>query len=300
MDLEAVQIFVKVAELASFTRAAEQLGMTKSRVSLRIRALEDELGSHLLQRTTRAVRMTPDGEQFLARAERWAQEADELAAMFQAPSTLRGRIRVDLPVTLARDVLIPRLPDFLAAHPHLELLLSTTDRRVDVVREGFDCVLRVGSPGAPGLIARRLGAMAMGNYASAAYVRKYGMPATLADLDRHFLVHYSPDLGADPPAFEYPDAGRYRTRPMRCLIRVNNVDAYEAACLAGLGIIQAPRYGLSDSLTRGHLVELLPAYPSEPMPISLVHAHGRTVPKRVRAVMAWIAQHVQPLLAFDS
>src|SRR5687767_10248730 len=126
MDLEAVQIFVKVAELASFTRAAEQLGMTKSRVSLRIRALEEELGSHLLQRTTRAVRMTPDGEQFLARAERWAQEADELAAMFQAPSTLRGRIRVDLPVTLARDVLIPRLPELLAAHPHLELLLSTT------------------------------------------------------------------------------------------------------------------------------------------------------------------------------
>lgn len=296
MDLEAVQIFVKVAELASFTRAAEQLGMTKSRVSLRVRALEDELGSHLLQRTTRAVRTTPDGDQFLARAERWAQEADELAAMFQAPSTLRGRVRVDLPVTIARNVLIPRLPDFLATHPQLELLLSTTDRRVDVVREGFDCVLRIGSLGDSGLIVRRLGAMPMLNCASPAYVRKYGMPMTLDDLDRHYIVHYSPALGADPPVFEYPDGGRFRTWPMRCLVSVNNVDAYEAAGRAGLGIIQAPRYGMVEPLARGTLVEVLPAYPSESMAVSIVHGHGRAVPKRVRAVMAWIAQHVEPLI----
>src|SRR5262249_42941389 len=137
------------------------------------RALEDEIGTRLLQRTTRAVRPTPDGEQFLSRARRLVAEADDLGSMFQAPSTLRGRLRVDMPVALARDVIIPRLPEFVAAHPNIEMLLSTTDRRVELVREGFDCVLRVGALPDSGLTAKRLGVMRMANYASAAYLRRY-------------------------------------------------------------------------------------------------------------------------------
>src|SRR5690349_24197413 len=134
MDLDALRIFVRVAELGSFTRAAEQMGMPKSRASLRVRALEEDLGTHLLQRTTRAVRLTPDGEQLLSRAARLVLDADELAAMFLAPSTLRGRVRVELPVNMARDFIIPKLPDLFALHPNLELVLGTSDRRVDVVR----------------------------------------------------------------------------------------------------------------------------------------------------------------------
>jgi DNA-binding transcriptional LysR family regulator len=297
MDLEAVRIFVKVAELASFTRAAEQLGITKSRVSLRVRALEEDLGSHLLQRSTRFVRPTPDGEQFLARARRLLLDADELAAMFQAARALRGRVRVDLPVAIARDVIIPRLPELLAAHPGLDVLLSTTDRRVEVVREGFDCELRVGALPDSGLVARRLGTLPMGNYASPGYLRKFGTPRALDDLDRHFVVHYSLSLGADEPMFEYRDGDRYRERPMRSLVTVNTSDAYEAACVAGLGIIQAPRWGRSDVLRSGFLVEVLPDFPCAPMPVTLVHGHGRNVPKRVRAVLAWLTQVVEPLVA---
>src|SRR3982751_6780793 len=124
MDFEALRIFVKVAELASFTRAAEQLGLPKSRVSLQVQALEADVGTRLLQRTTRAVRTTPDGEQFLARARRLVVETEELGAMFQAPRALRGRVRLDLPVVFAREVILPRLPDLLAVHPDLELLIS--------------------------------------------------------------------------------------------------------------------------------------------------------------------------------
>ncbi len=296
MDVETLRIFVRVAELASFTRAAEQLGLGKSRASLRVRSLEEELGTHLFQRTTRAVRLTPDGEQMLARARRLVNEADDLTTMFHAPSTLRGRVRLELPVGMARDVVIPRLPELLAVHPNLELLVGTSDRRVDVVREGFDCVLRIGALADSGLVAKRLGVLPMANYASPGYLRKYGVPKGIDDLDRHYVVHYSLSLGADEPSFEYPDQGGWRERPMRSLLTVNNADAYEAACIAGLGIIQAPRWRRSDVIERGLLVEVLPELTCQPMPVSLVHAHGRNVPKRVRAVMAWIAQVVEAFL----
>ncbi|MFO0759695.1 MAG: LysR family transcriptional regulator [Byssovorax sp.] len=296
LDLESVRVFVKVAELASFTRAAEQLGMPKARASARVRALEAEVGARLLHRTTRAVRLTPDGETFLLRARRLLADADELGALFAAPSALRGLVRVDLPVILARSQIIPRLPELLAAHPGLELQLSSTDRRVDVVKEGFDCVLRIGPLGDSPLKARRLGMLHLVNCASPAYLLRHGTPLTPGDLDRHFIVHYSPSLGADPPGFEHAAPGGYQERRMRCLVTVNNADAYEAACRAGLGIIQAPRMGLSAALARGELIEILADYPARPMPVSLIHAHGTRVPRRARTVMSWIAQVLTPLL----
>lgn len=289
MDLEGVRTFIKVAELASFTRAGEQLGMSKARVSVRMQQLEAEVGSRLLQRSTRAVKLTVDGEQFLPSARRLLAEAEELAAMFQATRTLRGRVRVDLPQRIASALFIPRLPEFLAAHPQLELQLSTTDRRVDLVREGFDCVLRVGKLSDSRLVARRLGVFSMGNYASPAYLEKHGVPRTIEDLDRHLIVHYAPSFGADSPGFEYFDGDGYRERPMRSIVTVNSTDSYDDACVAGLGIIQAPRYGRTARLADGDLVEILRGHTCEPLPVSLVQAQ-RHVPKRVRAVIAWIEQ----------
>jgi DNA-binding transcriptional LysR family regulator len=290
METETLRMFLKVAELGGFTRAAEHLGRSKARVSMAVRALETDVGSRLLQRSTRAVRLTPDGEEFLARARQLVSDADELASLFQAPSSLRGRVRVDMPQSLARSTFIPRLPEFLAAHPHLEVQLSTTDRRVDVIREGFDCVLRVGKLEESGLVARRLGEMPMMNCASPAYLKRYGTPRTLDGLDDHLLVHYSIRFGTDTPGFEYRDGNVYRERPMRSLITVNSTDSYRAACLAGLGIIQSPRMGLLPSVTAGELVEILPQHTCQPLPVSLVHAHGRNVPRHVRVVMSWISE----------
>lgn len=290
MEIDTLRMFVKVAELASFTRAAEHLGLSKARVSTAVQALETDVGSRLLQRSTRAVRLTPDGEEFLPRARQLVSDADELASLFQAPSSLRGRVRVDMPQSLARSILIPRLPELLAAHPHLEVQLSTTDRRVDVVREGFDCVLRVGKLAESGLVARKLGEMPMMSCASPGYLKKHGTPRTLDDLDDHLVVHYSIRFGTDTPGFEYRDGNVYRERPMRSAITVNSTDSYRAACLADLGIIQAPRMGLLPSVASGELVEILPQHTPEPLPISLVHAHGRSVPRHVRVVMSWIGE----------
>ncbi|KYF54721.1 LysR family transcriptional regulator [Sorangium cellulosum] len=296
VDLEALKIFVKVAELGSFTRAGEHLGVPKARVSLRLKALEEELGSRLLQRSTRVVRLTPDGEALLPRARRLLLEAEDIGAMFHAGRALRGRVRIDLPVNFARNVIIPRLPDLLARHPELEMVISATDRRVEPLREGFDCVLRVGAPGDPGLVGRKLGVLRMVNCASPAYLRKHGTPRRLEDLDRHLVVHYSSTLGAEPPSFEHPHDGGYRERPMRSAVTVNSADAYRAACVAGLGIIQAPRIGMLESLAAGALVEVLPALTCAPMPVSLLHTHGRSAPRRVRAVMSWIAEVLSPHL----
>jgi len=297
MELDSVRAFVRVAELASFTRAGQHLGLSKARVSALVSELEATVGTRLLQRSTRAVRLTPSGERFLARARPLVAEADDLAGMFQASRAARGVVRVDLPLALARSIYIPRVPDFLAAHPSIELALSTTDRRVDVVREGFDCVLRIGKLRDSRLVARRLGSLPTANVASPAYLAKHGMPRTLDDLARHYVVHYSLDFGTDQPSFEYVREGSVHEVPMASLLTVNATDAYAAAAIAGLGIIQAPRYAMAPSLASGVLVELLPDYPAAPLPVSLVHAYTRNVPRHVRVVLTWLAELMAPLLA---
>ncbi|MFM2417489.1 MAG: hypothetical protein RL385_2212 [Pseudomonadota bacterium] len=297
MDLDSLRAFVRVAELGSFTRAAEQLGLAKSRVSSRVDALETALGTKLLLRTTRAVSLTPDGALLLGRARGLVRDADELAGLFSAPRALRGTVRVDLPIHLARALVIPRLPELFAAHPELSLVLSTTDRRVDVVREGFDCVLRVGTLGDSRLVSRRLGALPMVACASPAYLLKYGTPRTPADLVQHRVVHYAARLDGGAPSFDYREGRRSVSVPMQSSLTVNAADAYTAACLAGLGIIQSPRVGLASHLATGSLVEVLPDYRASAMPVSLLHAHGRSVPKRVRAVMDFLARVLAPYLS---
>ena len=295
--LDAMQIFVRVAELSSFTRAAETLGLPKASMSAAVQKLEKMLGVRLLHRTTRRVQMTQDGRAFYERCKDLLGDMDELQSMFQqSPQALRGRLRVDMPSSAARDMVIPRLPEFLREHPHLELELSSTDRKVDLVREGFDCVLRVGSIQDPSVVARQLGHFRMINCASPAYLARYGTPRTLADLANHQLVHYVPVLGARSTGWEYLDGTVYRSLHMPGAITVNNVEAYEAACLAGLGLVQVPAKGVSHHIESGRLVEVLAEHPSEPMPVALLYAHRRNLSQRLKAFMDWMAQILAPYL----
>ena len=295
--LEAMQVFVRVAEQASFTRAAESLGLLKATVSVAVQQLESSLGTRLLHRTTRKVQMTLDGQLYYERCKELLSEVDSLQSMFQqSGQTLRGRLRVDMPSGLARLYVIPRLPEFLKAHPQVEFELSTTDRLVDPIQEGFDCVLRVGAPRDPQLIVRPLGSLVFINCASPDYLRRRGTPATLDDLAKHDLVHYVTTLGTKSTGFEYPAAGGYRSLPMSGPVVVNSSDAYNSACLAGLGLTQAPEMGVRGQLARGQLVEVLPQYRPEPMPVSLLYAHRRNLPKRVRVFMDWMAETLRPVL----
>ena len=296
--LEAMQIFVRVAEHASFTRAAESLGVLKATVSVAVRELESSLGTRLLHRTTRKVQLTLDGQAYYGRCKELLSEVDNLQAMFQqSGESLRGRLRVDMPSGIARLYVIPQLRQFLQAHPQIEFELSSTDRLVDPVQEGFDCVMRAGAPRDPQLIARSLGRLILINCASPDYLRRRGAPQTLADLAEHDLIHYVSTLGAKSEGFEYHESGEYRTLPMSGRVVVNNSDAYNAACLAGLGLIQAPEIGVREHLARGVLVEVLPRYRAEPMSLSLLYAHRRNLPKRVRMFMDWVAEILRPALA---
>jgi DNA-binding transcriptional LysR family regulator len=297
-QLEAMQIYVRVAELASFTQAADSLGLSKASISTAIRQLEAELGTRLLHRTTRKVQMTPDGTAFYNRCREVLGELEELHTMFvRDDAELSGRLRVDMPLGTARNMIIPRLPEFLGAHPRLHLELSSTDRRVDVVAEGFDCILRVGQLDDSSLVARPLGHFRMINCASPGYVERCGLPLTLDDLGAHRLIDYTPALGGRSALFEYEDGDTLRTREMAAALAVNNSDAYQAACLAGLGIIQVPQAGVRELIEQGRLVEVLPDYRAAPMPVTLLYAHRRHLSKRVQRFMQWLADTMAPHLA---
>ena len=274
-----MQLFLRVAELESFSRAAETLSLPKGSVSRQIQALENALGTQLLHRTTRRVSLTQDGMVYYERAKDLLMNLDELDGMFlHDPSTISGRLRVDMPVAIARNVVIPKLPAFLQQFPGIELELSSSDRLVDVIREGFDCVVRVGNLKDSGLIARPLGKLSVINCASP------------DDLASHALIHYSATLGTRPQGFEYYNGSATQWVKTGGVLTVNSTETYQAACIAGLGIIQVPRVGVRDALRTKKLVEILPQYRAEPMPVSLIYPHRRNLSRRVHVFMEWLTE----------
>jgi len=296
-NLDALIVFARVAEMKSFTQAAESLGIKKGRASVVVRALEHDVGATLLHRTTRTVQLTEDGRAFYSRARDLLAEAEELRSMFATSGMpLRGRLRVDMPSVLAQSVVIPALPQLLKAHPELELELSSTDRRVDLVQEGFDCVVRLGPVVDETLIARPLGHLRMINAASPGYLQCFGMPKTIDDLlnQGHRMVHYMRNFGSKPAGWEYPTSDGYKTVMLPGTVSVNSVPAYHEAGLAGLGLIQGGYSSLLAHIKRGELIEILPDLRPEPLTASFVIAHRRNLPPRVKAFMNWMEETLRP------
>ena len=288
--VEAIKRFVRVAELASFTQAADQLGLPKASVSNAVQQLETQLGTQLLHRTTRKVQLTPDGQLFYERSKHLLGEVEELTSLFHSDDTsITGTIRVDMSTPMARNLVIPQLPEFLNRYPNTQVELSSTDRRVDLVAEGYDCVVRTGELEDSGLVVRRLGVMTQTNFVSPGYLAKHGEPQTLDDLAQHWLICYHVNAAARFDAFEYWDGTACRKIPMRSRISVNSTDAYRAACVAGLGIMQAPMLGARNLVFEGKLVEILKDFRAPGIPVSLLYPHKRNLSKRVRIFMDWLS-----------
>lgn len=289
----SMQVFVRVAEMNSFTKAAESLGLPKASVSSYIQQLEAQIGTRLFHRTTRKVQLTQDGSMFYERSKDLLAEMEETETMFQKTTNLSGRIRVDMPIRMGKDLIIPRLAEFLEKHPNIEFEISCTDRKVDLIQEGFDCVIRVGNSSDSGLIQRKIGDYKIINCVSPNYIKKYGEPKKLDDLSKHYLVHYSSVLGAKPEGFEYYDGEKFKSIKMNGIMTVNNSEAYVASCIAGFGIIQVPELGVKKYLKSGELVKILPKLQSESMPVNILYPHRRNQSRRVKAFMDWISNEIK-------
>lgn len=291
--IEAMRLFTRIVDLGSFTAAADDLSLPRATVTHAVKRLEARLGAQLLQRTTRRVRTTRDGEVYYGHCQRLLADLDEVEADFrEAALKPQGRLRIDLPATLARMLVIPALPEFCARFPQIELEIGSSDRFVDLLREGVDCVLRVGELPDSGLMGRRVATLAQVTVASAAYLRRHGSPATLAELQQgHLAVNWaSPTTRRPEPSLEFVVHRRRREVSLPARVTVSGVDAYLACCEAGLGIAQFPRYRLADALAKGTLREILPDAPPPSLPVHVLYAPQRQLPARLRVFVDWLAE----------
>lgn len=286
---EAMRVFTRIVERRSFTLAAQDLGLPRSTVTEVVKQLEARLGVRLLQRTTRHVSPTLDGEAYHRRCLTLIADVEDAEAAFSAAKP-RGLLRVDVHGTLARHFVLPGLPKFLAEYPDLQLHLGEGDRLVDLVREGIDCVLRVGDLQDSAMIGRRIALLQETTCASPGYLKAHGTPRALDDLDGHKMIGFvsSATGSVIPLEFSLGDDLRKLTLPVT--VSVTSAETFVAAARLGLGIIQVPRYHIANDLASGALIEILPGTPPTPTPVSLLYPHSRQLSPRVRVFIDWIGK----------
>jgi DNA-binding transcriptional LysR family regulator len=286
---QEMQIFVRIVERRSFTQAAEDLLIPRATATNAIKRLENRLGTRLLERTTRAVAPTQDGAAYYERCMRLLADLDEAEDAFRG-SEPAGLLRVNLQPTLARYFVFPALPAFLARYPRIQLHVGEDDRLVDLVREGVDCVLRAGQLHDSAMVARRAADLEQVTVASPAYLERLGTPATLADLVRHQAVHYMSTATGRPYPLEFTTGTGLKLATPPAVVSVTGTEAYTAAALAGLGLVQVPRYRIAEQLAGGQLVEVLADVPPPTIPISVLYPQARQLSARVRVFADWLVQ----------
>lgn len=286
--IDLFRIFVRVVKCSSFTRAADTLGMPRSSVSAAVQELEGRVGARLLHRTTRVVSPTHDGSAFYERCLRLIADVEEAENIFRQSATPSGRLRIDVPGRIGRLIIAPALPAFLDAYPEIDIDLGVTDRAVNLVEESVDCVLRVGPLADSGMIARSIGELRLINVASPAYLERYGLPQSPDDLQNHLAVNYASPSSGRVEAWEWAEHEVLRSMPMRGRVAVNSAEAYIACCLAGIGLIQIPAYDVRRHLEARELVEVMPSYRAEPMPMTLLYPHRQHLSRRVHVFADWL------------
>ncbi|QRG07756.1 LysR family transcriptional regulator [Xanthobacter dioxanivorans] len=286
---DAMRVFTRIVERRSFTKAAEDLGLPRSSVTDAVKGLEARLGVRLLQRTTRQVSPTLDGEAYYQRCVALIADLEDAEGAF-AGAKPAGLVRIDVHGTQARHFLLPGLPRFLDAYPGLRLHIGEAHQALDMVREGFDCILRAGTLSDSPLIRRKLAELGRGTYASPSYIERFGIPASPDDLGNHRIIGLlAPDAAAVSPLV-FLDRGRERQMTPPSVVTVTGAETNVACACQGLGIIQVPRYRIVPELARGTLVEILRDYPPTPLPVHVLYSHTRQLSPRVRVVIEWMAE----------
>jgi DNA-binding transcriptional LysR family regulator len=285
---QEMQVFVRIAERGSFSQAAEDLQIPRATVTNLIKRMEKRLGARLLERTTRQVRLTHDGEAYYQRCVRLLADLEEADGAFLNTAP-KGLLRVNAQGTLAKYFVMPGLPDFLERYPDIVLHLGEDDRLVDMVREGVDCVLRAGALQDSSLVGRQIALMPQVTVASPAYLARFGTPASVDDLAGHRAVDYLSSATGRSIALDFMVDGRNVLVRPGSVISVTGAELYTGAALAGLGLAQVPRYRVERELAAGHLRIVLPKAPPAPMPVSVLYPQNRQVSARVRVFTQWLA-----------
>lgn len=288
-QVRAMKIFVRIYERSSFTAAAEDLEIPRATLTHVMNQFEQWLGTRLLERSTRRVRPTLDGEAYYRRCVILLAELEEAELAFRQ-SVPKGRLRVDMHGTLARFFVIPALPEFMQRYPGIELSFSETDRFVDLIQEGVDCVIRAGTLGDSSLIGRHLVDLPQVTCASPTYIAAYGAPESLDDLGKHKAVNYISRTSGKPFPFEFTVNGVVQEVAIPTAISVFGAEIYTASALAGIGIIQVPGYRIAKELQQDILRELLPDNPPPSMPVSVLYPQNRHLSPRVRVFVEWLRE----------
>ncbi|ANN66210.1 LysR family transcriptional regulator [Bordetella bronchialis] len=287
---DALQLFTRIVESGSFSQAAASLDVPRATATHAIKALEARLGTRLLERTTRHVRPTPDGQAFYERCVSVLSELDDAeSSLRHTASNPRGMLRVDMHGTHATRIVMPNIDDFHARYPGIDLVVSSGDRLVDLVREGVDCVIRAGNPRDSSLVARRLAVMPQVVCASPDYLARHGVPAHPDDLSAHQAVKFFSSSGASDYPLELRVDGKVQAYSLGGWVSVNDAENYVVCALRGCGLIQLPRFHVEDELRDGRLVEVLGDWQSPGLPLAALYPHHRQLSPRVRVFIDWVS-----------
>ena len=292
--LAQLELFTRIVERGGFSAAAADRGVSRPAATAAIKALEARLGVRLLQRSTRHVSPTVEGEAYYQRCVQIL--ADLEAAAGDASGAVSGLVRVDVPGNLARTLLLPALPALLRRHPGLCVHIGEGERFVDLVREGVDCVVRAGELADSDLVVRRLGVMHEVTCASPAYLERHGAPASPDALEGHLMVGFVSSRTGQVAPLEFVQAERTVERMLPARVLVSGSDAGAVAARLGLGLVQAPRRRFDDDFASGALVEVLAEFAPSPTPVSILYPSRRQLSARVRVFVAWLEELLAPHL----
>lgn len=288
--LEDMETFVRVMESGSISGAAERLGIAKSAVSRRIADLEERLGVQLFRRTTRRLNPTESASRFYTQAVRILADVEEAEqAVVDNHRTLRGRLRVAVPLSFGLLHLVPAIESFIEHHPQVTFDLDFNDRQVDLVAAGFDLALRIAELSDSSLIAHRLAPIRMLTCASPAYLAAEGFPQTPADLKSHRCLTYSHASDPESWVFVGPDKKISKVRVRSCM-QANNGDYLSRAAIAGYGITRQPSFIVYQAIREGKLVAVLGEFSGPAISAYAVYPHTRHLSQRVRAFVDFLIE----------
>ncbi|KMN23560.1 LysR family transcriptional regulator [Pseudomonas helleri] len=283
----AMLVFTRIVELGGFAKAADSLQMPRASVTVLIKQLEAHVGVQLLHRTTRQVSPTLDGAAYYQRCVRLLADLEESEGLFRG-SQPKGTLRVEMPAAVGRLVVFPALPEFTGRYPQIDLEIGLNDRPVDLIREGVDCVIRGGLTVDDSLVARPLVQMDQMTCASPDYLRAHGVPQSLDDLNGHRMIEYFSSASGKRYGLEFQLGDNVRLINLPKQVSVNSAEGYLAACVAGYGLVQTPRYHVAQQVREGSLQEVLSDCLPPRLALTALYPPHRQLSPRVRVFVDWL------------